>query len=98
MLPNKNYPPASLAKMIKECGAIGRPDLGQQIMAQWNRVCEKYPVVFKSWGAAQNIGSSSVKKNVFGGSEFSEWLGQAQVIKMPVRKNTTPRKTTKKAA
>ena len=78
MLPGINYPPANLAKMIKECATVGRADLGQAIMDQWNKVTVKYPEVHMSWGTATNIGTRSVKKNVFGGIEFSEWLnGQA---------------------
>jgi hypothetical protein len=78
MLPAKNYPPANLAKMIKECKAVGRDDLGQAIMDQWNRTTDKYPAVYLSWGTATNIGTRSVKKNVFGGIEFSEWLNASQ--------------------
>jgi hypothetical protein len=77
MLPGINYPPANLAKMIKECGEVGRKDLGQAIMDQWNKVTVKYPEVHMSWGTATNIGTRSVKKNVFGGIEFSEWLNAA---------------------
>ena len=77
MMPAKNYPPANIAKMIKECVAIGRDDLGVAIMTAWNKVTDKYPAVYTSWGAATNIGTRSVKKNVFGGAEFSAWLLQA---------------------
>lgn len=89
MLPAKNYPPANLAKMIKECVVIGRADLGEAIMEAWNRVCDKYPEVHLSWGTATNIGTRSVKKNVFGGIDFHAWLGQASV---PVKVATLPKK------
>jgi len=84
-LPGINYPPANLAKMIKECGEVGRADLGQAIMDAWNRVTVKYPAVHLSWGTATNIGTRSVKKNVFGGIEFSEWLN-SQVSAKPAKK------------
>lgn len=91
MLPGINYPPANLAKMIKECGAVGRADLGQAIMDQWNKVTVKYPEVHMSWGTATNIGTRSVKKNVFGGIEFSEWLN-AQVSAAPAKPAKKARK------
>ena len=85
MLPAKNYPPANLAKMIKECVAAGHKDLGDLIMNQWNKTTDKYPEVRLSWGTATNIGTRSVKKNVFGGVEFSEWLQQAAAPAKPAR-------------
>jgi len=85
MLPGINYPPANLAKMIKECQATGRADLGQAIMDQWNKTTVKYPEVHMSWGTATNIGTRSVKKNVFGGIEFSEWLN-SQAAAAPLKK------------
>jgi hypothetical protein len=86
MMPAKNYPPAQIASQIKQCEAAGRPDLGQAIMQGWNNCFDKYTAkVGTSWGAATVIGGRSVKKNVFGGMEFNEWLGsqrsQAQAPK-----------------
>lgn len=99
MMPSKNYPPASIAAMIKKCEAAGQAAKGAAIMTQWNKTCDKYPVVHTSWGAAHNIGTRSVKKNVFGGLELEQWLG-GNVVAMP--KKTAAKKTaakkTKKAA
>lgn len=75
-MPAKDYPPAQIAAWIKECKNMGKDDLGQQIMDQWNRVIDKYPQTRVNWGAATKIGGASVKKNVFGGAEFSEWLAE----------------------
>lgn len=49
-LPDTDYPPANVAKMIKECENAGRSDLGQQIMMQWNKVVNKYPQTRINWG------------------------------------------------
>jgi hypothetical protein len=84
-LPSEDYPPANINKMIKECEAVGRKDLGQQLMAQWNKTVVKYPKVRLNWPAATVIGTNSIKKNVFGGQEFSEWLG-SQVQLAPDQK------------
>jgi len=84
-LPSEDYPPANIAKMIKECEEVGRKDLGQQIMAQWNKVLTKYPTTRLNWPAATAIGTNSIKKNVFGGLVFSEWLG-TQVQLAPEQK------------
>lgn len=80
-LPNKDYPPANLAKCIRICEEVGRKDLAEQIMQGWNKAFDKHAAaILKSrtengaWAAATVIGQNSVKKNVFGGQEFGMWL------------------------
>lgn len=97
-MPAEDYPPSAIASWIKSCKAAGRDDLGKNIMDAWNRVCDKYPAVRVNWGAATKIGMSSVKKNVFGGEEFVEWLGAqgassavvTQAKHIPTRAEATP--------
>jgi len=84
-LPDTDYPPANVAKMIKECENAGRSDLGQQIMMQWNKVVNKYPQTRINWGAATKIGSASIKKNVFGGVDFHVWLSTAESLPEDVK-------------
>lgn len=85
-LPDKDYPPANVAKMIKECENAGRSDLGEQIMMQWNKVIEKYPQTRVNWGAATKIGTSSIKKNIFGGVDFHVWLSTAESLSPEMKK------------
>jgi len=75
-LPAKDYPPANIASMIKECKNAGRDDLGQEIMDAWNRVLDKYPQARLNWPAAVKIGTASIKKNVFGHRDFAEWFSE----------------------
>jgi len=76
-LPGPDYPPSTIAGWIKECNRLGREDLGKQIMDWWNNhVINKYPDSRKNWKAATSIGVNSVKKNIFGRREFSEWLDE----------------------
>lgn len=91
-LPAKDYPPANIASMIKQCKAAGRDDLGKQIMDAWNRVLDKYPQTRLNWPCATKIGTSSVKKNVFGHREFVEWFSeQADVPAAKVQEPPEPK-------
>jgi len=73
-LPKADYPPANIKTMIDTCKAKGRDDLADQIIAQWSKVLEKYPDTRVNWGAAATIGNHSIKKHVFGGKAFVDWL------------------------
>ena len=73
-LPTADKPPSNLASMVKQCEAKGRKDLGEKILAQWSKVLDKYPHARLNWAAASTIGGASIKKNVFGGVEFVDWL------------------------
>lgn len=73
-LPDKNYPPANINAWIKQCDSLGLTNQALAIMEAWNRVVDKYPQTRINWGAATKIGTASVKKNVFGRQEFSDWL------------------------
>lgn len=73
-IPTEQKPPSNLVSMMRQCESKGRPDLAQKIQDQWAKVLEKYPVTRLNWAAACKIGGSSVKKNVFGGMEFVDWL------------------------
>ena len=77
-LPDENYPPANLANMIKQCEALKRNDLADQIKMQWGKVLNKYPETRRNWGAATKIGTASIKKNIFGGKEFVVWLKEQE--------------------
>ena len=77
-LPREDYPPANIAAMIKQCHDAGRDDLAHQIQMQWAKVLNKYPASRQNWGAAVKIGGSSIKKNIFGGVEFSVWLKEQE--------------------
>jgi len=81
-LPGRDYPPANIAAWVKHCESLGRKDLAKQITAQWEKIydtaLEKYPVVRQNWGAAVKIGGASIKKNVFKGVDFAEWLATNQ--------------------
>jgi predicted nucleic acid-binding Zn-ribbon protein len=79
-VPSENYPPANIAAMIKQCQDAGRDDLADQIHMQWGNVLKKYPVARLNWGAAVKIGGASIKKNVFGGVEFSAWLREQEDV------------------
>lgn len=85
-IPTADAPPVSIVKWEKECIALGRHDLAKQIREGWARALEKHKVkIFsdpaKMWGAATNVGTNSVKKNVFQHQEFSVWL--AAQAKLP---------------
>lgn len=73
-LPREDYPPANLADMIKTCESLGRNDLAQQLRAAWVNVLNKYPKTRLNWPTANVIGTRSIKKNVFEGAEFHDWL------------------------
>jgi phage host-nuclease inhibitor protein Gam len=73
-LPSEDYPPANIASMIKQCEALGRDDLADQIKMQWRKVLNKYPNTRLNWPTAVAIGGNSIKKNIFGGKEFVMWL------------------------
>lgn len=75
-IPQKNYPPANIGSYIKQCKAKGREDLAQLIMNQWNSLLDKLGSnpMRASWPAMTKYGSNSVKKHVFGGKDFIDWL------------------------
>jgi hypothetical protein len=77
-LPREDYPPANIAEMIRQCEALDRTDLAQQIRMQWTAVFNKYPKTRINWPTAVVIGGNSVKKNIFGGKEFVVWLASQQ--------------------
>ena len=72
--PSEDYPPANINSMLKQCEAVGRKDLADQIRMQWVKVLNKYPGTRVNWGAAVKIGGASIKKNIFGGVEFGVWF------------------------
>jgi hypothetical protein len=84
-LPSEDYPPANVASMIKQCEAVGRKDLADQIKMQWIKVLNKYPNTRLNWPTAVAIGGNSIKKNIFGGREFAVWLKE-QVDLSPEQK------------
>jgi hypothetical protein len=75
-IPTPDKPPSNIAALIRECEAKGRKDLGEKIQAQWEKVLEKYPATRLNWAAASTIGGNSIKKNVFGGELFVDWLAK----------------------
>jgi len=75
-VPSEDYPPSNIASMIKQCEAKHRSDLGDKIKEQWIKVLNKYPGTRVNWGAASSISASSIKKNVFGGKDFVDWLSE----------------------
>lgn len=83
-IPTEDKPPSNLASMIKQCEAKGRSDLAKQISDQWERVLAKYPATRVNWGAASSIGGASIKKNVFKGKEFADWLFERVPGKEPI--------------
>lgn len=98
-MPAENYPPSAIAAWIKSCKEAGRDDLGKKIMDWWNHnVLTKYPHVRVNWGAATKIGMASVKKNIFGGMDFVDWIQEqgaaAPVVqkakKIPEKAEATP--------
>jgi hypothetical protein len=72
------------------CNYYERKDLGDKIMQGWNNMIEKYPKARVDWRVAVPIGNRSIKKNVFGGKEFAEWLpiqiGQPVDVNIPEMK------------
>lgn len=86
-VPAEDYPPANIAAMIKQCQALGREDLADQIRMQWAKVLNKYPATRLNWGAAVKIGGASLKKNIFGGNEFVVWLKEQQDLSPAQVKN-----------
>lgn len=81
--PAEDYPPSNIAAMIKTCKSKGRDDLAEQILNQWAKVLEKYPNTRVNWAAASCIGNSSVKKHVFGGKDFAEWINEQLETPVP---------------
>lgn len=75
-LPSSDYPPSNIKQMIDTCRAKGRSDLATKIQARWEEVFDKYPATRMNWAAASTIGNNSIKKNVFGGKSFVDWLNE----------------------
>lgn len=76
-VPTADKPPSNIASMVMQCKAKDRPDLGEKILVQWIKVLEKYPQTRVNWATACALGGNSIKKNVFGGMEFIDWLAEA---------------------
>lgn len=88
-LPSEDYPPKHIAEWMKICEGLGRKDLADQIKMQWHKVLNKYPQARFKWETAVPAATNSLKKNIFGGKEFVEWLAGEQDLSSAEKKEAT---------
>lgn len=81
-LPTKEKPPAKIASWIKICHEAGRKDLGDKIQKRWDEIYDdpSRAKVRTDFGVATALGCNSIKKNVFGGKEFLDWLKENDAL------------------
>lgn len=84
-LPTKEKPPLSIATWIKTCNELGRKDLGAKIQKRWDEIYDDptRAKVRTDFAIATALGCNSIKKNVFGGKDFTAWLKENNAIATP---------------
>ena len=86
-LPDKDYPPANWASAMKNLKAMGKEDLAGEIMGYWNEFLGKYPEYkIKEWKCVINHFNNSIKKHLFNGKAYEEWLSSQHDISPIQRK------------
>ena len=75
-VPTADKPPKNIAAMIQLCKTKNKPELASKVMEQWTKVLSKYPKTRIYMDIAVNIGTASIRKNVFLGKSFADWLGE----------------------
>jgi len=70
--------PENISEMVKQCIALNRNDLAELISSQWDKVLQKYPAPRRNPVAIMKIGGASIRKDIFGGKEFSRWLSEQE--------------------
>lgn len=80
-LPDTDYPPANWAAAMKNLKSMGREDLAGQLMDYWNSFLVKYPESkIKEWKCVVPHFNNSIKKHLFNGKTYEEWLaGQHEI-------------------
>ena len=77
---SEDKPPANYVLMIKNCKAVGREDLADQILMYWHKFLHKYPKYRVNPAAATAHGMNSIKSHLFAGKEFVVWLKEQEDI------------------
>jgi len=90
---SEDKPPSNFVLMMKNCEAVGRKDLSDQILMYWRKFLQKYPEKRANIAAAVAHGTNSIKKHLFGGKDFVIWLKDQEDI-TPEQKKSIQEVTT----
>jgi predicted nucleic acid-binding Zn-ribbon protein len=77
---NEDEPISQYVLMMKNCVAVGREDLSDQIKMYWRKFINKYPKYRVNPAAAAAHGMNSIKVHLFGGKEFIVWLKEQEQV------------------
>jgi chromosome segregation ATPase len=81
-----DYPPKQLSDSIKNLKTMGREDLSKKLMDYWNSFLDKYPQYKgKHFGKVQTHFGNSIKKHLFEGKTYEQWLAGQQEEMSPVQ-------------
>jgi len=75
---SEDKPPSNYVLMMKNCQAVGREDLANQILMYWHKFLHKYPKHRIDPAAATAHGMNSIKLHLFGGKDFVVWLKEQE--------------------